>query len=367
MIFAGVAGGVLWFPLLLGVVGLAGLFVWRLSEVQPPMLPEAGGRRPLLDENGNPVLDENGNPIYEEEESDAGQFLKTMALVMPWVISLLFHVGLFLIMLAFVFLVASKRKPEDVIVPNLAPSTNPGGSLRASKTRSRSASSSTTASKSTVRRPTTSPSKSTSSLSVIGATGGGSSGGGDMGTATLGGGGPRFFGSGTGGNVHNVVYVIDRSGSMVDTFDSVRQEMYRSIGRLGPSQAFQVILFAKTKPKECFKRLESATPKNRKKASRFLEVQIVEGETDPVPALKKAFAALDKAKKKGRLIWLLTDGEFPDNEAVLRAISILNKNKKKKVFIFTFLYGTAPPEAVRVMKKIAEENKGTYTFVEHND
>ena len=365
MIFAGVAGGALWFPLLLGVVGLAGLFVWRLAEDEPPMPPPEVGRRPLLDENGNPVLDENGNPIYEDEEADAGQFLKTMALVMPWVISLLFHVGLFLIMLAFVFLIEAKSKPEDVIVPDPTLSTDPGGALRVSRAKSQSSSRSATTAKSTVRRPTTSPSKSTSSLNVIGAAGGGSSGGGDMGMSTSGGGGPRLFGVGSGGNVHNVVYVIDRSGSMVDTFESVRQAMYRSIGRLQPSQTFQIILFAKHNPKESFKRLEPATRTNKKKATDFLVSQVVEGETDPVPALKRAFAVLEKVRKKGRLIWLLTDGEFPDNKAVLRAISIWNK--KKKVFIYTFLYGTAPPEAESVMRKIAKENNGKYTFVPHND
>ena len=58
----------------------------------------------------------------------------------------------------------------------------------------------------------------------------------------------RFFG--TGGNAHHIVYAVDRSGSMLDTFDEVRNEIFRSITRLGPTQTFHVIFFSSGDPKE---------------------------------------------------------------------------------------------------------------------
>jgi len=45
-----------------------------------------------------------------------------------------------------------------------------------------------------------------------------------------------FFGGG--GKAYNIVYVIDRSGSMIDTFDAVRREMKRSIYGLEEAQNF---------------------------------------------------------------------------------------------------------------------------------
>jgi Mg-chelatase subunit ChlD len=205
-------------------------------------------------------------------------------------------------------------------------------------------------------------------LNII-ATAGGTSGAASsaMSMSTGSSGGPRssFFGSG--GNAYNVVYVIDRSGSMVHTFDvAVRPELLRSIGRLRDSQMFHVILFAQGPPVELkYKRLVPATKRHKKEAASFLFADEVrpEGETDPVPALKRAFAVLSGARKKGRLIYLLTDGIFPDNEGVLRVIA--SQNKDKKVHINTFLYGTAPKEAVDVMTAIAEQNGGRYKFVEH--
>ncbi len=58
----------------------------------------------------------------------------------------------------------------------------------------------------------------------------------------------NFFG--TVGIAHHVVFVIDRSGSMIDTFDYVRQEMIASISRLSAQQNFHIILFAAGPPIE---------------------------------------------------------------------------------------------------------------------
>ena len=171
-----------------------------------------------------------------------------------------------------------------------------------------------------------------------------------------------FFGSG--GNAHHVVYAIDRSGSMVETFDTVRTEMLISISRLSPKQDFHVILFAKGPPLEAAaRRLSVASRMNKGAAAKFLEDVRAQGQTDAIPALKRAFAVLARAdKRRGRkLIYLLTDGNFPDNAAVLAAIRKLNKDKK--VSINTYLYGRRPPEAEKVMRLIAKENKGRYKYV----
>jgi len=58
----------------------------------------------------------------------------------------------------------------------------------------------------------------------------------------------------------------------------------------------------------------------------------------------------------------VTDGRFPDNEKVISEIKQMNSDKK--VQIFTYLYGSKPPEAVEVMEKIAQENNGSYVYVE---
>jgi len=181
-------------------------------------------------------------------------------------------------------------------------------------------------------------------------------------------GGPasKMFGV-RGGNVYHVVYVIDRSGSMVDTFEQVRQELAISIGELQEIQDFHVILFAEGPPIEYGpKRLVPAAARHKEGVATFLEGVRAEtdakiGGTDPTLALMRAFGVLQGAGKGGKLIYLLTDGEFNNNEMVLAAIR--QWNASKSIHINTFLYGRRPPEAERVMKQIADENGGRYKYV----
>ncbi|MCX5670660.1 MAG: VWA domain-containing protein [Planctomycetota bacterium] len=171
-----------------------------------------------------------------------------------------------------------------------------------------------------------------------------------------------FFGSGS--RADHVCYVIDRSGSMIDTFQFVRQEMLISISRLRPSQDFHVLLFAEANPKELMhRRLVPASDRYKQDVADFLDSIRAEGKTDPIPALLRAFDVLAKAdaSKPGKVIYLLTDGVFPDSQAVLQAIRA--RNADKGVIIHTFLYGNKPPEAEKVMKDIAAENGGKYKFV----
>ena len=62
--------------------------------------------------------------------------------------------------------------------------------------------------------------------------------------------GPRSSFFGAAGRAHHVVYVIDRSGSMLDTLDQVKRELLRSISRLEDTQTFHVIFFGRGPPQE---------------------------------------------------------------------------------------------------------------------
>ncbi|MBN1941845.1 MAG: VWA domain-containing protein [Phycisphaerae bacterium] len=305
----------------------------------------------------------------EELHTGAEKVMTVLAGAMPWVISLLFHLGLFLIMIFIVFVVLQEETPEEIIIPDALMSETPGGRMTPSEMTSK-ASKTTQQSQNRqfVRKKTTlaaDAGKTTKPVNLIGVGGGGAAAGKRMGLAAAGGGGPQSTFFGTGGNAFNVVYVIDRSGSMVDTFDLVRQEMLNSIGRLRDTQTFHIILFAEGRPIENPPRkLIPATRKNKTAAAKFLVDVTPETQTDPVPALERAFRVLRGAKKRGKLIYLLTDGVFPDNEKVLRTIQAKNTDQNK-VYVNTFLYGTKPPAAVDVMTKIANMTGGRYTFVQH--
>ncbi len=179
----------------------------------------------------------------------------------------------------------------------------------------------------------------------------------------------RFFGS-AGRVAHNIVFVIDRSGSMYagDAFTEVCLEMARSLSGMTSAQSFQVILFSTGRSPERYppKRLSPATSQNKARAARWLKRQSAGGgpQTDPAAALEAAFAALAKAgsrRKPGKMIYLLTDGVFADDQKVLASIRRLNKSQS--VQINSYLYGSMDARAVSVMKRIAAENGGVFTYI----
>ena len=166
---------------------------------------------------------------------------------------------------------------------------------------------------------------------------------------------------------YHLVYVIDRSGSMVDRLHRVKIEVLSSIGRLKESQDFHVVFYGMSPEGGPAERLLPATEENKLKAVGFVRGFRAKGQTDPVPALKRAFGVLGQAdpKRPGKLIYLVTDGVFPDNEKVLKVIRRLNAGKD--AHIHTVLVGKRHPVAVKVMKTIASENGGYFKHVEDED
>jgi hypothetical protein len=92
-------------------------------------------------------------------------------------------------------------------------------------------------------------------------------------------------------------------------------------------------------------------------AFEFIDGVVPQGETDPSKALERAFACGPE------LVYFLTDGEF--DKAVVGLVKRLNARGEAAVSTILFVY--RPPEAERMLKQIAEENRGEYKFVSPED
>ncbi len=169
---------------------------------------------------------------------------------------------------------------------------------------------------------------------------------------------------------YHVVYLVDCSGSMLDALDVVKHEMVRSISFLDSSegQTFHVLFFSDGKPVENpSRRMVPATEGNKRAAAKFMggvRAASTTGQTNPIPGLQRAFRALQSvpADKKGKVIYLLTDGEFYDNERVLQAVRKLNA--AGKVRIYTALYGSRSPMAIKTLKQIARDSGGEFSLLQ---
>ncbi|MFP4106469.1 MAG: vWA domain-containing protein [Phycisphaerae bacterium] len=162
----------------------------------------------------------------------------------------------------------------------------------------------------------------------------------------------------------HVVFLIDRSGSMVDKMGRVRLELLKAVAGMEAKQTFHVIFFGRGKLEENTPRpLVAATDVNKYALAEFAEGILPHGQTDPIPAVRRAFEVLSAADKNkpGKVVCLLTDGAFPDNEKLL--VTVKELTAEQKVSICTFLYGEPSAEAQQVMKQIAAATGSPYKYV----
>jgi hypothetical protein len=173
--------------------------------------------------------------------------------------------------------------------------------------------------------------------------------------------GPIFI---DGGGARRIVFICDASGSMLVKFDTLRRELGNTVARLRPVQSFNIVFFQEHDAL-AFDRggLVMATPETKLRVANFLADGVVaRGETFPIPAIELAF------RQKPDLIYLLTDGDFPDNAVVLAKIRALNATSKVKVNTIAFISEADTDTAfMSLLQTIARENGGIYRCVKSSD
>ena len=202
---------------------------------------------------------------------------------------------------------------------------------------------------------------------VVGTGGGGGHGSGGQGSGLgdrdLAGGGPvgQMWGVGEGQRARSVVYVMDRSGSMGDTFDLLQRELMRAIGSLQDDQLFNVIWFNEGPAEVLSGRLLAATFENKREAFTAIKRIVPSGLTEPIDAIRKG---LDF---RPDVLFLLSDGDFgEDNDRIMQMIRQKNKGLATTINTILFVYDTMGT-GERVLRTIAEANKGTFKHVTEKD
>jgi hypothetical protein len=304
-------------------------------------------------------------PQAESGHQESASFnLSGRAVLVAWAISVTAHAVLFFGMLALVFPFSPSDEKADLFVPHAeivgeveAPSFTPSQppDLAMPHREPPPVSARLAPKKFTELSELTSPKKPELAIIGIGA------GGGDFSRygLTVGGGpGPEFFGLGQSARgARKIVYVVDRSGSMIDTFVYVQAELRRSIGALRRSQKFHVILFNTGDPLENPpKRLVSAIDAHKEKFSEFLEGVVPNGGTKPEAALRRALAL------EPDLVYLLSDG-IDFHPSLLERLDEWNRGRAVRIYTIAYL----DQAASELLERIAREHHGEFKFVSEDD
>lgn len=317
-------------------------------------------------------------PTHEDSRSAREEAFDAVTDVMPWAVSILLHLGLILIALFVAWATVKDLPPEEeIIIPDVNFSPNPGTPITTTATKSTtSSSSSSSASLSAVRSAAAK-----GELSFAGGASGGSQGAG-LGAGLSGMGNNVLAAAagndqsmkttlfGTGGNARRVVYLIDASGSLLDTLPFVITELKNSIARLKIQQDFTVIFFQGTEAIEIpvpRTGLKKADDQTKQRVIAWLDAGhvIPQGLSNPVVALELAL------RYKPQLIILLSDnitgqGEYEVDQRRLLADIERHNTAKTKIATIQFLYPDSLVAAnlQPTLKLIADQTGGTYKFLD---
>jgi hypothetical protein len=160
-----------------------------------------------------------------------------------------------------------------------------------------------------------------------------------------------------------IVYVCSASGSMVGTVDTLRVALRKSIADLRAPQSFNLVILA-GRPIYVLNREGpvEASPAATQRAADFLDRLAPSGEERFPEALDLAF------QQKPDVIYLLTDGDFTDNQAVTDLCKKLNSDKKVKINTILFVAGKQSLNEelsfVPILKTIASDSGGHFTTID---
>jgi len=316
-----------------------------------------------------------GAELPEEEQpvSAGAEVNDALRLMLPWVTSVLFHLGIIVLTL---FVVWSTMGPEEDknIVPVAKLSENPGSELsQAQQTEPQNARSQREVRTEEVESEQSMDQQlemeSESEMELVGVSGGG------------GGGNPAPFGTtgqqntelsaemfGTGGNARKIAYLVDASGSLIDTLPFVIRELKRSINELSEKQQFTIFFFQAGEAIEVPpRRWKRATAEMKSEVADWISLEagniVPRGATTPIPAVKAVM------RYNPELLFILSDnitgqGRYEvDQRKLLELLDKHNPDRQMKVNCIQFLY----PDPLNTLKTIAEEHGGNYTFVKESD
>ena len=310
-----------------------------------------------------------------DEDPSAGQIVNdTLAEIMPWLSSAVFHLSLMVLAIFVVWMTAQLDVPDDPIIavrprvhdPHrqpLDPSDNLIDDLNPSEIR---------------RTVPTETSDDNQWEKLIGVTGGfkpttvlpiiHEPGSLEPLVLSISTGSTTIFDPPVGTTFNSVVYVIDASGSLVADMGLVIDELRRSIQQLDPDQKFTVIFFQRDLAIE-------APPRGMKSATAAMKKQILDwvtpsqgnlvpgGASNPVAALTVAL------RYRPQVLFLLSDnitgrGRYEMNQQVLLdELARLNADHRTQVHTIQFLY----PDPLGTLKRIADQHGGTHRFVRETD
>jgi len=149
--------------------------------------------------------------------------------------------------------------------------------------------------------------------------------------------------------------ILDTSGSMIDKIGEALREIGKAVGGLDEATRFNLLLAADGKVTAFRARPVPAAGATKVAARKFLEDATSAGVTDLLPAIESALA------RRPESLWVVTDGDMPDNKAFLAGVQRANRGRHTRLHLIVLgdPYDTAAYDKARAFAvQLASQHGG---------
>lgn len=347
----------------------------------------ASANEPTKKTDSTAPVDGTEEELLEEEEESVGDEIgKTLVALMPWGISILFHVALVVVAFFLVWQTIIKAEEEQPVIPNAKLSDTPGAPQVIEEVQEQSSDTPMTVPvvDPTVTNPTPTVTNTPIPTTLVGLTYQGGQSGGPLGNTT----GSGDFGAsvfGNGGNARDIAFIVDASGSMVDVLPFVINELKRVVNELKPAQNITIIFFSGEGVYEVpgggkIKGLRACTPKFKEDIRNWVSLENYRYETGGRGSQHVQSAVVRALGYKPQLVFLLSDNltgggqgatqhEIFQND-LMKAVREANDHRPPAKFnTIQFLYEDPLVRAglKGSLQLIADDSGGQYKFIGARD
>jgi len=162
----------------------------------------------------------------------------------------------------------------------------------------------------------------------------------------------------------DVVFVLDRSGSMADDgkIDLAKRALSYCVSRLSPQDRFGIVDFA-TDSNEIEEHLLAANDANKARAKRYIAGLEAAGGTNIEGALSEGLKLLGHSDGRVPMIFFVTDGVPTEGRTDINELlrEIAQKNNGVRARLFSF--GVGSDVNTLLLDKLADEGRGARDYV----
>jgi hypothetical protein len=162
---------------------------------------------------------------------------------------------------------------------------------------------------------------------------------------------------------NRIVFISDASGSMIGEFDTLRLELRKAIDGLRLPQSFNVVFDDRGDYVATInKSLLAASPENKREMYDYIDKYTPLAAYDPMSAIRVAFAMHPDV-----IFFLCDPSDFPDPKGIIRLFQTLNADGKCRVNTIDFMGDVEDKAGEALLKQIAADSKGTFSYVTEED